>query len=298
MMAKHVTFKAGLAFVAALGMAFPSFAQEAQAPAVDATTQDAAPKADANTIVATVNGTEITLGHMIVLRNNLPEQYQSLPDDVLFSGILEQLIQQTVLAQSIEPRITQADLLAIENDRRGYLSSIALAEVAGSAITDEALQKAYEARFSAELKEYNAAHILVATEDEAKTLKDEINGGADFAELAKVHSSDGASANGGDLGWFREGMMVKPFQDAVFAMEAGSVSDPVQTQFGWHLISLKEVRVAQSPALDEVRDELAAEIESAAVQDYIEKVVASATVDRPGATLDPTLLSDTTALNP
>lgn len=293
-MAKHVTFKAGIAALAALAFISPGFAQEAKAPEM---TEAAAPQASADTVVATVNGTDITLGHMMVLRDNLPPQYQQLANDVLFKGILEQLVQQTVLAQAVEPRMTLRDKLAIENDRRGYLSGIALAEVSTAAVTDAALQIAYDAKFSAETKEYNAAHILVATEDEAKALKAEIDGGADFAALAKEHSSDGAAANGGDLGWFGEGMMVQPFQDAVFAMQVGQVSDPVQTQFGWHLIQLKETRIAKAPALDEVRDELAAEIEQIAVEAHIKEVVAAAKIERPGDAMDPAILGAQTALD-
>ena len=159
----------------------------------------------ADTVVATVNGTDITLGQMIVLRGTLPEQYQALPDDVLFKGILEQLIQQSVLEQSLGDNITKRDLIAVENNKRGYLSGMALQAVINAAVTDEALQAAYDARFkdAAPKTEYNAAHILVATEEEAKAIKTELDGGADFAELAKANSTDtGSGANGGDLGWF------------------------------------------------------------------------------------------------
>lgn len=83
-----------------------------------------------------------------------------------------------------------------------------------------------------------ASHILVKTEDEANKLLDEINGGADFAELAAKHSLCPSGRNGGDLGFFGKGMMVKPFEDAAFSMEVGEVSNPVETQFGWHLVKL------------------------------------------------------------
>jgi peptidyl-prolyl cis-trans isomerase C len=199
----------------------------------------------------------------------------------------------------MDGKTTLRDTLAMENDQRGYLSGTALQSVAGGAVTDEALQKAYDAKFAAavEAKEYNAAHILVATEDEAKDLKTQIDGGADFADLAKQRSSDGAAANGGDLGWFADGMMVKQFQDAVFAMEVGGVSDPVQTQFGWHLIQLKETRIKAAPSLDDMREELATEIEQAAVEAYIKTITDAATIDRPGEGFDPTLLRDQTLLD-
>lgn len=294
-MRKSVTLAAVLAFSTAMAT-LPLAAQDT---AIAQMPTPVAPEGGAAAVVATVNGTDITLGHMIVLRANLPAQYQSLPDDVLFKGILDQLVQQAALAQSMDGKTTLRDTLAMENDQRGYLSGTALQSVAGGAVTDEALQKAYDAKFAAavEAKEYNAAHILVATEDEAKDLKTQIDGGADFADLAKQHSSDGAAANGGDLGWFADGMMVKPFQDAVFAMEVGGVSDPVQTQFGWHLIQLKETRIKAAPSLDDMREELATEIEQAAVEAYIKTITDAATIDRPGEGFDPTLLRDQTLLD-
>jgi peptidyl-prolyl cis-trans isomerase C len=294
-MGKSVTFSAAIALAMALGAA-PLAAQET------ATAEKAAvvvPEGGANAVIATVNGKAITLGHLIVLRANLPEQYQNLPDDVLYKGILNQLIQQAALAQSAEPKITLRDTLAIENDQRGYLAGVALQGVAEAAVTDEALQKAYDAKFAnaVETKEYHAAHILVATEEEAKDLKAQIDAGASFAELAKAHSSDGAAANGGDLGWFSQGMMVKPFEDAVLAMEVGKVSDPVQTQFGWHLINLTETRIKAAPTLDEMRDELASEIEQAAVEAHVKAITDAAKIERPGEGFDPALMRDQSLLD-
>ena len=248
----------------------------------------------ADTVVATVNGTEITLGHMIVLREGLPEQYQSLPDDVLFKGILDQLVQQVALEQSMEGKLSRHDTLAVENQRRGMVSGLALQGVIAAAVTDEALQAAYDARFkdATALQEWNASHILVDSEEKAKELKAQIDGGADFAELAKANSSDGAAANGGSLGWFGAGMMVKPFEDAVVAMKAGEVAGPIQTQFGWHLVKLNEVRVASAPSLDDLREELATEIEQATVQAHVDGLVTKATVTRPGEGIDPATLRD------
>ncbi|MDO9639276.1 MAG: peptidylprolyl isomerase [Pseudotabrizicola sp.] len=253
----------------------------------------------ADTIVATVNGTNITLGHMIALREGLPQQYQALPDDVLYTGILDQLIQQTALEQSVT-NITKRDRLALENDRRGYISGVALQEVVAGAITDATLQAAYDAKYAnAEpATEYNAAHILVDNEEKAAELKSQLDGGADFAELARANSSDvGSGANGGDLGWFGTGMMVKPFEDAVVAAEIGKVTAPVQSDFGYHLILVKETRVAAAPTLDETRDELAAEIERTTVEAHIQALTDAAEITRPGEGLDPTLLRDATLLD-
>lgn len=254
----------------------------------------------ADTVVATVNGTNITLGQMIVLRGTLSEQYQALPDDVLYKGILEQLIQQAVLEQSLGDNISKRDQIAVENNKRGYLSGIALQAVVGTAVTDEALQAAYDARFkdAAPKTEYSAAHILVATEDEAKAIKAELDGGADFAEIAKAKSTDtGSGANGGDLGWFGLGAMVKPFEDAVIAAKVGEVTAPIKSDFGWHLIKVAETRIAAAPPLDDLRDELAAEIEQKAIETHLNTLTTAATITRPGEAFDPKTLRDDTVLD-
>jgi peptidyl-prolyl cis-trans isomerase C len=248
----------------------------------------------ADTVVATVNGVKITVGHMIALRETLPPEYQSLPDDVLFKGIYEQLIQQEVLAQSVTD-LGPRELSTIDNDKRGLVSGVAIEGIVAEAVTDAAVQAAYDARFkdAAPQTEYNAAHILVATAEEAEKLKTELAGGADFAELAKAHSTDtGSGATGGDLGWFGLGAMVKPFEDAVVAAKVGEVTGPVQTDFGFHLLLVKETRIADKPTLDQLRDELAAEVENTAINAKIEELTKSATVTREGESIDPAILKN------
>ncbi len=281
---KYTGFWRSLAVASALAVTAPVMAQDMTA----------------DTVVATVNGTNITLGQMIVLRGTLSEQYQALPDDVLYKGILEQLIQQVVLEQSLGDKISKRDLIAVENNKRGYLSGIALQAVVGAAVTDATLQAAYDARFKdmAPANEYNAVHILVATEDEAKAIKSELDGGADFAEIAKAKSTDtGSGANGGDLGWFGLGAMVKPFEDAVIAAKVGEVTAPVQSDFGWHLIKVVETRIAAAPPLDDLRDELAAEIEQKAIEAHLNTLTTAATITRPGEAFDPKTLRDETVLD-
>lgn len=209
----------------------------------------------AETVVATVNGTDITLGQMIALRDSLPPQYLAMPDDALFNGILEQLIQQVALADSVKDKVTLRDTLSLENQRLTYMSGKALNAVADAAVTDEALQKLYDEKYAkAEPgKEYKAAHILVATEQEAKDIKAALDAGGDFAKLAAEKSSDSSAQNGGDLGWFGLGMMVKPFEDAVLALEPGKISDPVQTDFGWHIIKLEDRKMGAAQPYDQVK---------------------------------------------
>ena len=283
-MMKSTGFWRGMAVAAALTFAAPALAEDMSA----------------DTVIATVNGADITLGQMIVLRGTLSDQYQALPDDTLFKGILEQLIQQTLLEQSLGDKITKRDQIAVDNNRRGYLSGIALQTVVGAAVTDAALQAAYDARFkgAAPQTEYHAAHILVSDEEKAKALKAELDGGADFAELAKVNSTDtGSGANGGDLGWFGLGAMVKPFEDAVVAAKVGEITAPVKSDFGWHLIKVSETRIAAAPPLDDLRDELASEIEQKAVEAHVKSLTDAATITRPGEGIDPKSLRDETLLD-
>ena len=287
-MAKAMRFFAGAALAA--GLALPVLTAPVWA--------EDAPTAD--TIVATVNGTAITLGHMIIAREALPDQYKALPPDVLFKGILDQLVQQTALDQSMDGKLTRRDTLHLENEERGYVSARALEAVVRGAVTDAALQAAYDARFkdAAPQTEYNAAHILVADEAKAKELLAELEAGADFAELAKTNSTDtGSGAAGGDLGWFGLGMMVKPFEEAVVAAEVGKVAGPVQSDFGFHLILVKETRVAAQPTLDDIRDELATEIEQQAIEAHVTEVTAAAAVETPGEGIDPALLGDLSLLD-
>jgi peptidyl-prolyl cis-trans isomerase C len=308
-----MTKQFGLVAALLLSAALPALAQEEPAaPATEEaapagettadtttdTTADTAPAPTAETVVATVNGTEITIGHMIAVRETLPEQYQALPDDVLFNGILDQLVQQTALQQSLG-EVSRRDALIVENAGRQHLSGVALQQVVDTAVTDAAIQAAYDARFAdaAPQTEYNAAHILVESEERAAALKAEIEAGADFAEVAKANSSDGAAANGGDLGWFGVGMMVKPFEDAVLAAEVGKVTGPIQTDFGWHLLIVKETRVAAQPTIDELRDELAAEVETAAIEARVAEVTTGAAVTRKAEGIDPAILKDTTLLD-
>lgn len=246
---------------------------------LSASAQDA-PTAD--TVLATVNGKEITLGHVLVARTTLPQQYQQLPADVLFTGLLDQLIQQQALADSLAEKPKRVDL-ALENEARALIATEVMAGIAAEAVTDEKLQAAYDAKYATAggEKEFNANHILVESEDEAKAIIEEINGGADFEEVAKEKSTGPSGPNGGSLGWFGAGMMVPEFENAVMDLEAGAISaEPVQTQFGWHVIKLNETREKEAPSLDEVREELTAEIQAAAVEEQVAALTDKADVER------------------
>ncbi len=246
----------------------------------------------ADTVLATVGNVDITLGNVIVATSNLPDQYQQLPDDVLFNGILDQMIQQEALSQALGDDLSRSDRLGIENELRALRAAIVLQGAAEAAVTDEALQEAYDARFAdaTPATEYNANHILVETEDEAKALIAELEGGADFETLAKEHSTGPSGPNGGALGWFGLGMMVPEFEQAVVALEPGAISGPVQTQFGWHVIKLNETRLAEAPTLEQMREELTNEIQETAVREAIDSLTGAVEVVRNEADIDPALI--------
>lgn len=255
---------------------------------------------DAGKVVATVNGTDITIGHMIVARATLPPQFQELPDQVLFDGILEQLVQQTLLAQSFDGELPNRAQLSLQNETRSLTAGEAMELVLQTAITPEAVQAAYDTRFEgvADTTEYNASHILVDTEEAALAVIEEINGGADFAETAKVRSTGPSGPNGGQLGWFGTGAMVPSFEAAVIALEVGAVSAPVQTQFGWHVIILNDTRVKERPTLEEVRGELEEDVRAAAIEARLEALTAEAVIDKPDLMdVDPALLKDLTLVD-
>ena len=253
----------------------------------------------ADLVLATVNGVNITLGDLIVTRNGLPDQYKNLPDDVLFKGILDQLVQQEALMQSLGATLTKKDTLALADQRRNYLSNVALGAGIADAVTEEVIQKAYDAKYkeAAPSIEYHAAHILVDSEEKAKKLLGDLQGGAVFAEVAKANSSDGSAASGGDLGWFGLGAMVRPFEDAVIAAKVGEVAGPVKTDFGWHLILVTETRNAAAPALADVHDELGADLQKDAIAAFIQSVTDKAEITRSETEVDPALIRDLTLLD-
>ncbi|MBF9025139.1 peptidylprolyl isomerase [Rhodobacterales bacterium HKCCD6035] len=247
---------------------------------------------DASTVLATVNGTDITLGHLIAMRAMLPAQYQELPDEVLYNGMLDQLIQQEVVADSLRGSEDARTKLTMENEDRAFLASVAIDAIAFDTIADADVQALYDANFAdagGDL-EWNASHILVATEEEAQSLIDQLNDGADFVALAQEFSTGPSGPNGGALGWFGTGMMVPEFEAAVAGLEAGEISAPVQTQFGWHVVKLNESRISAPPALEDVRADLEEELRRQRVDAYLAELTEAAEIARPEVEIDMSLI--------
>jgi len=249
----------------------------------------------ANTVVAIVNGEEITLGHMILARATLPTQYQQLPPDVLYEAILDQLIQQTALKQALHGEVPHYIELSLENEARSLLAADVIETVMEKAASEADLLAAYEDAYSDgdSGDEFNASHILLETEDQANSVKMELDAGADFAALAKDRSTGPSGPSGGELGWFTKGRMVPEFEAAVLALKSGEVSPPVQTQFGWHVIILNERRKTAAPEFEDVREELANKLRNQAVETRVTELTTSAQIERPDIEdLDPAILQD------
>lgn len=248
----------------------------------------------ANTVLATVDGTSITLGHVIALRERLPAQYQALPDDVLFNGIVEQLIQQTVLMNAVKADLGNQAAFGLENEKRAYLASQMLDRINSREVSDDELKAAYAERYDAAIpdQEYNASHILVETEEAAREIVGLLQDGADFATVAKERSTGPSGPSGGELGWFGQGQMVEPFEKAVMAMAVGEISAPVQTRFGWHVIKLNEMRNKKIPSLDEVRGQLIEELRQQSVESEVARLTEAADVTRPEVAVDPSVIRD------
>lgn len=236
----------------------------------------------AETVLATVNGENITLGHVIAARATLPQQYDQLSAEALYDGILLQLIQQTALAQTVETLPPQV-AFTLENEERSLRAGEAVERGLQGAVTDDDVQAAYEESITGfeSQEEFNASHILVETEDEAITVKAELDGGADFAATAREKSTGPSGPNGGDLGWFGTGMMVPSFESAVIALQVGEVSEPVQTQFGWHVIKLNDTRQNTPPTLEESREDIERQLRTEVASNIITSAGENADVTRP-----------------
>ena len=298
-MLKRTTLASALALV----IAMPAYAQDsatenaeapaAETPAVETPTKEMT-KLTADSVVATVNGVDITLGAAIVARQALPAQYQQVPAEVLLPGLIDQLVDQEVLGQASDG-ISLGTQLYIENQERAAKAGEMVNKILQSEVDDEALQAEYDkqyADFEGDV-EYSAAHILVETEEEAKELVTALEGGADFTELAKEKSTGPSGPNGGDLGWFGEGMMVEPFETALLTLEPGEISAPVQTQFGWHVIKMNDTRTAAAPELDEVREEMANAVREAMLTAKLDELKSEAKIDRIALEdVDPSVISD------
>ena len=255
-------------------------------------------KVTEKTVLVSVNGENITVGNIISFQSRLSDQYQSMEDSVLFDGILKQLIQQTILSQKVNIHSDRIKY-ALENQTRAFLSTELVGNLSETEVIESEIESLY-VKFSTDIerkKEYNASHILVETETEAEELLLRLKNGADFSELAKTYSTGPSGAQGGNLGWFGQGAMVPTFENAVIKLKIDELSIPVQTQFGWHLIKLNDVRKTPVPTIEEVRKELIIEIKKKKIDFEMSKIIDSADVIYSDLEIDPKIIREVSMLN-
>jgi peptidyl-prolyl cis-trans isomerase C len=291
------------ALAAALIAAAP---MSARAQETGAAAPAEAPKtipATADSVVAIVNGTDVTLGELIIMRADLPEQYQQLPNEQVMEALLSRVAVETALAS--EARAAGLDetthaRLRTAIDARSRLAEAQIRKVIAAASTEEARRAAYDVRVAAfePVPEVRASHILVADEALAADLRKQLDGGASFADLAAAHGTDGTKAQGGDLGWFEQAQMVPEFAAAAFEGEEGSFVGPIQTQFGWHLIHITGKRMRPAPSFEELSDEIGEELANAAAEATITAARTTAVITRPDAQPDADALNQKGLVEP
>ena len=242
----------------ALVAAVPSAALAQQDSGGAASGSDAAQ----DTVVARVNGNEIRQSDIARAFARLPAQYQQVPINVIFTQLVQQLVDGELLAvagradnlqdtEEVKAEVAEFEKVAIQ---RAYMERLV-----DSGISEEQLRENYDntvAKTEGPV-EVRASHILVESEAEAVEVLEALDGGADFAELARERSTGPSGPNGGDLGYFVRSAMVQPFADAAFAIEPGEIGpDAVQSQFGWHVIKVVDKRRQPPPTFEEARGQI------------------------------------------
>ncbi len=237
-------------------------------------------------VVARVDGTPIHLSEVEEAARGLPEQFRAMPPPMLYPLLIDQMISQRVLADAarkadlqnspeVRARVRQAEEEALQQ--------AFLAREITPLMTDEALRARYQRDIASQPAEaeVRARHILVQTETDARSAITALQGGADFATLARERSRGPGAAEGGDLGFFKKEEMPEAFAEAAFALQPGQVGQtPVRTQFGWHVIKVEERREEARPSFEQAEPELRrAVIEEAATQ-VVDRLRAAATVQR------------------
>ena len=246
-----------------------------------AATPPAAPDKSATPPVATVNGTPISReaydDYLKGLLRGKPAT-DVTPDEK--NQVLDQMINMQLIA-------TQAEKDGLDKDpdvatRLALLRTQIMADAAAQKYvkanepSDQELHAAYDA--ATDKTEYHASHILVPTKEKAEQLIKKLKGGAKFEDVAKAESTDNSKANGGDLGWFTLARMVKPFGDAVKALKKGDFTqEPVQTQYGWHIIKLEDTRDAP---FDQMKPQLTNTIMQKKFADYIDSLKKTAKIEK------------------
>lgn len=250
-----------IAAIVACGTA-PGLAQDASQPA-QAPAQAETPPVAPETVLATVDGQPITEADIQLAMADLGQQFARLPVERRRGAALSAVIEIRLLAargraEKLDQTPDFQRRIAFLTDRTLH-STVVSKDVADS-ITEEQIRARYDKEVAATppVNEIHARHILVKTKEEALDIIKQLDGGADFLKIAGEKTTDpSGKASGGDLGWFGPGQMVPEFEKAAFALNVGQYTkEPVQTQFGFHVIKVEDKRVKQPPAFDEVKDQV------------------------------------------
>jgi peptidyl-prolyl cis-trans isomerase C len=240
---------------------------------------------EANPVLAKVNGAEIRQSDVALAEEELGPSLAQMDPATKKDNVLSFLIDMKIVSKAAEDKKVENSeefkkRLAFTRNR--LLMDTLLATEGKAATTDDAMKKVYQdasKQISGE-QEVHARHILVESEDEAKAIEDELKKGADFAELAKKKSKDPGASDGGDLGFFTKDQMVPEFSNVAFTLEPGKISDPVKSQFGWHIIKVEEKRSRKAPEFDQVKSQIETYVTRKAQADYVAKLREAAKVER------------------
>ena len=254
--------------------------------AVSLSWADAGVRAEEDPVVAIVNGEKIAKSHLVEAQQLLPPQYQKIPLEQIFPLLVDSVIDTKLAAADARTRKLDKDPDFVSQMKRieeQLLQRMVLQQEMEKGVTDAALKARYEKMTASmtDKEEVHARHILVKTEDEAKKIIEELDDGADFAELAKKKSTGPSGPNGGDLGFFGKGQMVPAFEKAAFGLDKGKFTGKaVQTQFGWHVIKVEEKRKAQVPGFASVEQQLRGELTQETGTAYVSGLRNTAKVER------------------
>ena len=244
-----------------------------------------APASASDPVIARVNGVDIKQSDLALAEEDVGADMQAASPEAKREHLISYLADIIMVTQAADKK-NLADNPDFKRRlaflRSKLLMGYELQEEAKTALTDEALKQTYDeaVKSMSGQEEVRARHILVEGEDEAKAILEQLKGGADFAKLAKEKSKDPGAAEGGDLGYFTKDQMVPEFADVAFKMYPGQLSNPVKTQFGWHVIKVEDKRIKQPPEFEKVKDQIEAYLARKAQSDFIAKLRQSAKVER------------------
>jgi peptidyl-prolyl cis-trans isomerase C len=270
--------------VAALLMALPVIAGCSK-DASSSAKQDTVAADPNDAVVAKINGVEIRQSDLTLAEEDMGQELQQVPPDQRREQLLSYLADIIMVAQVAEQK-KLGDAADFKRRlaflRNKLLMGYGLQEEVKAAVTDEARKQVYDdaVKSMGGQEEVRARHILVETEDEAKAIVELLKGGADFATLAKEKSKDPGSSDGGDLGYFVKDQMVKEFAEVAFKMYPGQTSNPVKTQFGWHIIKLEDRREKKAPDFESVKDQVDQFLARKAQTDFVAKLRQTAKIER------------------